>query len=1264
MQDCSAGSLTSSNMEEMMDYFEEKGDKLDSLDISSITNYMENNFVSKVTFGGVPILPPMMTKKRREEMLMYKQQACNAETRLNSRKKEKITDKAQTSLKDTQSIICLQKSMSSSPVDDKVKSRQHMSTHQLSPECKVESGNKPFHGTVRNGPVEKSMVTRVKENVTVTEDMGTASSSQGDGFLTESAPGCLHLEDGSSGSGEPTVPSFLQSLSDYQSLEEMGLSLPTEYDGLPLTSTKQKQISQLLAKLSRELNIKDSLTSTSSSAHSEMGTGMYFNVTGDLTSDSSAVQHGDMDAHVELYYDALKKDTSHDTIAEVMASSVENLANESSSTIKSVMLGIVHDELSVDDKSTDSIRSPKSPKNTVHFASTVTEIYTDNKSGESSTLQKSLQSAGSTPRSSAAALSERPSSETLLEHLMARRKEMLSETNQQNVQDQAQEQNDDTNHDPREPESLLSKVVLSPELESSVSSSKDTLLASEGQHVPFQSYAAEGETSDKENECMATTETSSSPRQGKPMLSVAKESDIMKDHRFSQGKSSPLTIPKNLDCSKTSENYQGGSPVSRLDSNLSRVSLHSLTTSADTETIRERGSVESNMTGDSVSTIKSSMFLPGQTVESNISDHYIVGANSYQVPKMNIPATDLSTSKSDREQSSIQMKEGDSKKSHTRKGSYTLEQPSPALVRACSIQNMARDKSPESSTSRDSVGPHPAGDQTKTVTVTSMPSESDPPSQRINRKLDYSELDEERVDPVSQVELQAEREGKEEHLNRYLDSVRQQSNEMGKSDWRSMSSSGQPASGLSQVPPGMSDLLESCALSSLSSFTFDNSKINHMSQEELFDVQTSHFDIIRKKMVEQQKLQLEQLFQQQQREQLLLQREIEERCRLIGEQQEFLGDQGIGERKLPQSVDERRSVQLSRDPSLAQTSSSSYSYISSPSLTKHPSDKDNSIVSTFSRTTPKQSLFGNPSSPPQPSYQQPVSKPVLRSPRNAPRPRSNRRLVVPEKVSETGMKQCFDRVSAAVKGYLTRRLLRTEKVQNLIKTVRDTRDFALNFQSETPIKQGKFSMQDRDLLERIIAQLQAALLDIHEVFFEISPLERMAMISASRQLELERRFKELEQSVDRSHPRVSMATLKAIERKKRARAAEASVFGTSRPQSAPPPETSSPKQARSMDLRALRPIQGHISPIHPSQEEPRVRSNKDRPRTAPDRVTVVNTHRAAKGRKPSLTGAQAPEHRRPSKSLLVKAKPVSATSAANVAATKPSGKSKSGKAWR
>lgn len=43
---------------------------------------------------------------------------------------------------------------------------------------------------------------------------------------------------------------------------------------------------------------------------------------------------------------------------------------------------------------------------------------------------------------------------------------------------------------------------------------------------------------------------------------------------------------------------------------------------------------------------------------------------------------------------------------------------------------------------------------------------------------------------------------------------------------------------------------------------------------------------------------------------------------------------------------------------------------------------------------------------------------------------------------------------------------------HLIQILQDTKQFAYSFQTETPIKRGVFSHQDRDLLDRIIAQVR------------------------------------------------------------------------------------------------------------------------------------------------------------------------------------------------
>ena len=44
--------------------------------------------------------------------------------------------------------------------------------------------------------------------------------------------------------------------------------------------------------------------------------------------------------------------------------------------------------------------------------------------------------------------------------------------------------------------------------------------------------------------------------------------------------------------------------------------------------------------------------------------------------------------------------------------------------------------------------------------------------------------------------------------------------------------------------------------------------------------------------------------------------------------------------------------------------------------------------------------------------------------------------------------------------------------------LQDTAEFALNFQQETPIKKGKYSLQDRQLQDRVIAQVQRNAQDV------------------------------------------------------------------------------------------------------------------------------------------------------------------------------------------
>ncbi|XP_030763063.1 uncharacterized protein LOC115887728 isoform X2 [Sitophilus oryzae] len=88
-------------------------------------------------------------------------------------------------------------------------------------------------------------------------------------------------------------------------------------------------------------------------------------------------------------------------------------------------------------------------------------------------------------------------------------------------------------------------------------------------------------------------------------------------------------------------------------------------------------------------------------------------------------------------------------------------------------------------------------------------------------------------------------------------------------------------------------------------------------------------------------------------------------------------------------------------------------------------------------------------------------------------------------------------IGAHVRGYLTRRLLRTEKVQSLIATVKDVLLCALELHQAEHIDE-----KDVELHRRLINQLTAALYSFHEIFFDLTIPERMLIIAADRQHKL------------------------------------------------------------------------------------------------------------------------------------------------------------------
>ncbi|KAL1005503.1 hypothetical protein UPYG_G00059950 [Umbra pygmaea] len=123
-------------------------------------------------------------------------------------------------------------------------------------------------------------------------------------------------------------------------------------------------------------------------------------------------------------------------------------------------------------------------------------------------------------------------------------------------------------------------------------------------------------------------------------------------------------------------------------------------------------------------------------------------------------------------------------------------------------------------------------------------------------------------------------------------------------------------------------------------------------------------------------------------------------------------------------------------------------------------------------------------------------------------------------------------VAAAVKGFLTRRLLRTERVGQLLRTIKDTQQFLQAVQPQTPGREFS-SKQDLVLQSRVMLQLRSARYEIQDIFC-LPPGERMKIIRQDRQLARERdmRHKAGRPVLMRVKGCLSAATQKTLERKR------------------------------------------------------------------------------------------------------------------------------------
>uniref|UniRef100_A0A8B9TAQ3 Centriolar coiled-coil protein 110 n=1 Tax=Anas platyrhynchos TaxID=8839 RepID=A0A8B9TAQ3_ANAPL len=164
----------------------------------------------------------------------------------------------------------------------------------------------------------------------------------------------------------------------------------------------------------------------------------------------------------------------------------------------------------------------------------------------------------------------------------------------------------------------------------------------------------------------------------------------------------------------------------------------------------------------------------------------------------------------------------------------------------------------------------------------------------------------------------------------------------------------------------------------------------------------------------------------------------------------------------------------------------------------------------------------------------------------------------------------FSKITAVAKGFLTRRLLQTEKLKHLKQTVKDTMEFIRNFQSEAPLKRGSVSAQDASLHERVMAQLRAALYDIHDIFFTMEASERMNILRHDREVRKEKMLRQMDKvKSPRERATLSTATQKSLDRKKYMKASEMGM-----------PSKKIIIKQKSPESRVLQPNQGQNAPVH------------------------------------------------------------------------------------
>eukprot|EP00111_Clytia_hemisphaerica_P001373 TCONS_00003901-protein len=178
---------------------------------------------------------------------------------------------------------------------------------------------------------------------------------------------------------------------------------------------------------------------------------------------------------------------------------------------------------------------------------------------------------------------------------------------------------------------------------------------------------------------------------------------------------------------------------------------------------------------------------------------------------------------------------------------------------------------------------------------------------------------------------------------------------------------------------------------------------------------------------------------------------------------------------------------------------------------------------------------------------------------------------------------------ALYKGFMVRRLLKTRKVNEIIKTIKDTRSFLSDIDKEN---RGKFNLADRQLRTRLLDEVSTKQGKLNDIL-TMSPSDQWTIIKKDRKQKQDKiqqpRNSRPSMMVDKrpktapATKKLSAASLKTMKRRQE----NLHNINNNRPKTAPPPKTpvkqgvskkTASQRPKSTGRGALKPIQSPHSP--------------------------------------------------------------------------------------